>query len=206
MKNVSTKGNAVGSENQTGGITAHNVTINNYGPLSNTLGKVSFFFKNKTVKWGTILTVFITASVFGIRSFSGTPISTKDEFYQFLQNYLQSIDKKDTDANDYFTDNISVFYLARNINPDSVNRIRRTSDYTNCRNNIDKGSITVRKGENGISYWRYKGTMICYRPSKDKFQKCDVEMEYGINPDNRITSIEQIGFQNLIFTKERPQW
>jgi len=140
MKNVSTKGNNIGSENQTGGITAQNVTINNYGPLSRGLGKFTLIFKNKAVKWSTLGAICLGA-FFSIKAFSGKQIATKEDFYQFLLNYLQSVDKKDTDASDYFADNISTFYLAKNISPDSINQIRKNSDYKDGRYNIDKNTI-----------------------------------------------------------------
>jgi hypothetical protein len=204
MENKSKQGNNIGSENQNGGITAQNVTINNYGPLSKGFGKFNFLFKNKAVKWPAfgIICVWL---IFSIGSFKGKQISTKEEFYKFLLDYYQSIDKKSTDAHNYFTDNISIFYEKRNINPDSVNKIRKTSDYKDSSNNIDKDGITVRKGADGINYWRFKSGMTCYRPTKDKFQKCNVEMEFGLDSDNKIASIEQIRYWDLNFTDERPQ-
>lgn len=197
----------VESTNQMGGITAQNVTynqtINNYRQW-NFLNKITLLFKNKPVKWAGVSLVIIIAGYFTLFT-SGKPF-TREEFYKFLVGYYQSVEDKNADAKDYFTENISIFYTERNITPERVNTIRKTQDYTNRQQQIDKESIKLRTTSGGIDYWRFIVNMICYRPSKNKYQKCYAEMEFGINSDRKITSIEQIKYWDLKYSVEKPSW
>lgn len=196
----------VNSNNQgSGGITAQNVTINNYGTWSKGIGSISFLFKSKAVKYSCIGVIAIGLVFSATRAFSTRAISP-DEFYKFLLAYLQNIEEKNTDARDYFANNISIFYLEKNITPEKVNILRKTMDFVDSRFDIDKQSIHLDRIEEGIQYWRFKSGMICYRPKTKRFQKCKVEMEYGINGENKITSIDQLKVWNLKYTRERPEW
>lgn len=209
MNDDNAKQGNVGSTNQTGGITAQNVTYNqtiNHYKEWNLLSRITLLFKNKPMKWAGVSLIFLIG-VGGYFTFStGGKTFTKEEFYKFLVAYYQSVEDKNADARDYFTDNISIFYTERNITPERVNTIRKTQDFTNRQQQIDKESIKLRATSGGIDYWRFIVNMICFRPSKNKYQKCYAEMEFGINSDHKITSIEQIRYWDLKYSIEKPSW
>lgn len=204
MENINNENIRIESGNQKGGITAQNITINNnYGKESKT--KVNLNFGGKAGKL-SVLGIVTAGLIYGATIiFSGTAPKTNEEFYDFLAKYFHSLTEKSTDANDYFADNISIFYTKKNVTPDMVNKFREESDHINGLYDIDKTSIRSRKAGN-ITYWRFISGLICFRPSRQEYEKCRVEMEYGIGNDGKITSIEQLGYWNLSFTKEKPKW
>jgi hypothetical protein len=207
MNNKDVKNIFLHSDKQSGGITAQNVTINNYGPWSKGLGKISFYFKTKVVRWSLFTALLVGCATF-LNSYlqSETPIDTKDRFHAFASKYLESVSKSKEDAEEFFANKISRFYLEKDIDPARVNTIRRTTDYKESLYNIDKESITLYGKTQGITYWRFISGLICFRPSKNMYQKCNVEMEYGINAQNKICSIEQIKAWDLNYSNEIPTW
>lgn len=193
------------SDKQRGGITAQNVTINNYSSWSKGLGKLTLNFKTKTMRWSLIGAVALsTLIVFGRNILFAPEINSKDQFYNFVLVYLKSVSESKPDAEEFFTDKISVFYKEKNITPQRVNQIRKITDYTKGEYDVDKESIAVNRKFSGITYWRFNAKMLCYRPSLSKYEKCVVEMEYGINDDGRIASIEQINYWDYKLSEEKP--
>ena len=205
MKNIHNETTGIKTEN--GNIHAKNITItnNHYGAFSKGFGKLTVINQNKPLKW-TIIIVLLAGIAFGTKkTFFNNRISTKEEFLKFLSHYQESVRECKQDAQDQFTNNISVFYKKHNVTPEMVNKERRTSDYLNSQDNIDFSSIILRKVSD-IYYWRYKSAVICWRPSLQQFQKCMVEMEFGLDSDNRITSINQLKAWDFIYTEKKPEF
>lgn len=160
-------------------------------------------FKNKVI--ATIIISALAVSGYKAKKiFWPSSITNKEAFAEFVGEYLQSSGDPKADVEQYFTDMITIFYTYRNIKRERVNEIRKRTDYIDTHLDIDKNSIKLRSA-NGINYWRFIGALTCYRPSKNMYEKCNVDMEYGLDHNNKIASIDQIDHWGLSYTKDRPE-
>lgn len=134
-----------------------------------------------------------------------TGITDKEEAYNFILSYFNSLSEKEYNADRFFAKEISTFYTKHNLNPTQIDVTRQlNTEYIDNKHDIDKESLNLFSTENGITYWRFWNDYVCYRPSKKKFQSCRVLMEFGINSDRKITSIKEIEIQNLKYSKSKP--
>jgi hypothetical protein len=114
----------------------------------------------------------------------------KDKTYELLLRYLSTRNGRNADAHQYFAENVDQYYLVYDVTPDRINILDQASiDYTDTKYTIKKETLKLVSKENNISYWRFKGNFSCYRPSLKKYQNGRIEMEYGINDEQKITRI-----------------
>jgi hypothetical protein len=130
----------------------------------------------------------------------------KNQVLSIIRKYNDSYNDLKFDAHKYFANYVDHYITDPNINnPTEIEIVRKTNmEYIDPRSSVDSTSLVLVSKNDSISYWQFSGENVCYRPSKKKFQKCNVLMEYGINTEGRITRIKQIRYWNLQYTKNRP--
>ena len=89
----------------------------------------------------------------------------------------------------------------KNTNPSEINKIfNGKRDYVYIKNSIiDNTFFVVQNNQNcDVSL---KSEMICFRPSKNKWQKCtsDVNIKFT---NNKISSYIESNIENLIFSEQ----
>ncbi|MCA0429379.1 MAG: hypothetical protein LCH32_02635 [Bacteroidetes bacterium] len=134
-----------------------------------------------------------------------TGITDKEEAYDFIVSYFNSLNEKGYNADRFFASEVSTFYTKHNLNPTEIDVTRQlNTEFIDNKHAIDKESFKMIPSQDGINYWQFWADYVCYRPSKKKFQSCRVLMEFGINGDRKITSIKEIEIQNLKYSKSKP--
>lgn len=130
----------------------------------------------------------------------------KDQVLEVIRNFQDSYNDVKFDAHEYFANHVDHYITDPNINnPTQIEIARKTNvEYIDPKSTIDPESLVLISKNDSVSYWQFSGESVCFRKSKNKFQKCNVVMEYGINTDGKITRIKQINYTNLKYTKNRP--
>ena len=105
------------------------------------------------------------------------------------------------DAYKYFQSNVKQYITMKNTNPSEINKIfNGKRDYVYIKNSIiDNTFFVVQNNQNcDVSL---KSEMICFRPSKNKWQKCtsDVNIKFT---NNKISSYIESNIENLIFSEQ----
>ncbi|MDP2386567.1 MAG: hypothetical protein Q8M29_09365 [Bacteroidota bacterium] len=129
----------------------------------------------------------------------------KDQVYDFLIRYFNSSNDLNSDAHEYFASNVDTFYFRYNVNPTEIDIIRQqNTEYIDNKNSIDKESLYPSSKADSITRWRFWTEYTCYRPKLKKFQNSKVQLEFGINTENKITCIKQVKKTKEKYTKEKP--
>lgn len=129
---------------------------------------------------------------------------SKEEVYQFVRSYFNSFNDKNDDPYRFFAKKIFHFYSKENINPTEAIVLRRISDYIQNEHEIDKETLYLYKKNDSASYWRFWSDFICFRPRIGKYQKCKVQMEFGIDAESKINSILEITKTKEHYYKKKP--
>lgn len=129
----------------------------------------------------------------------------EDQVHAFLIKYFDSSNDLNSDAHEFFSNKVDTFYFRYNVNPTQIDIIKRENiDYLDNKNSIDKVSLYAYSKNDSITHWRFWSDFVCYRPSKRKFQNCKVQLDFGLNTSNKITSIKQIKVGPIHYTKRKP--
>lgn len=132
-------------------------------------------------------------------------ITNKEDAYEFIVSYFNSLNEKGYNADRFFASEVSTFYTKHNLNPTEIDVTRQlNTEFIDNKHAIDKESFKLIPSKEGINYWQFWADYVCYRPSKKKFQSCRVLMEFGINEDRKITSIKELEIRNLKYSKSKP--
>jgi hypothetical protein len=115
----------------------------------------------------------------------------KEKVYGFLLNYLSTRNGRNADAHQFFADEVDQYYLVYDVTPDRINILDQADiDYVDKKYTMKKETLELVSKEDNISYWKFHGNFSCYRPSLKKYQNGRIEMEYGINDEQKITKIK----------------
>lgn len=129
----------------------------------------------------------------------------KESVYNLLIDYFASLSDKNFDANNYFAKHVTQYILEKDLDPTKINVLRQlNTEYIDAKNSIDKNSLYWAEKKDGVTYWRFWNNFSCYRTSKRKFESCKVLMEFGLNTDEKITSIKELQLIGLKFSKKKP--
>jgi hypothetical protein len=170
----------------------------------------SKFPKSIRIPFFSLLLIFFV--VLGIKLFSepASNINTQDELtekekiHSFIVDYFEKLSFPE-EANNFFADQVSNFYLRTNLLKQDIVDIRKKNDeFIGVSHNIDKTSFQLFSENNGVKFWRFITNFVCYRRKLNKYERAKVLMEFGINKDFKITSIKEIKILNLRFEKEKP--
>ena len=116
-----------------------------------------------------------------------------------LQDMFEHFGNGNFDANEYFSSNISQYINLSNISPNELNRIYASSDFKNAKNVIQEETLTNINTSSGCKV-NFISKFTCFRPSKQKWQKCMVDLEI-IVVDGKIKSYVEKRVLGLQFSE-----
>jgi hypothetical protein len=132
-------------------------------------------------------------------------LTTNEQVYNFLTDYFNSSNDKESNAKKFFAEKVDIFYRRINVSPSEIEIIRRKNiDFLDAKTKVDKRTLYLYSKDGKISYWRFWADFTCYRPSKKAFQNGRVEYEFGINDENKITRIKEVTVPPQHYSKEKP--
>jgi len=118
----------------------------------------------------------------------------KDKVYNLVSAYFKTLNDRDADAHDFFADQVDQYLLVPHTTPEGINELNKAEvnlDFKDINATINKKTLKFLSKENNICYWEFRGDYSCYRPSIKKYQNSNLYWEFGINEDQKITSIKQ---------------
>lgn len=123
-----------------------------------------------------------------------------DDVSSIMGSYYYDQSIEELDARSYFAPHVIQFITKKNLTPYDINTIiERNTEYENALTQILDGSCRFARLDNEVSYWTYWVSFQCYRVSKDKIQKCNIQIETGFNQDNEIKSYKELQVTDLEF-------
>lgn len=116
-----------------------------------------------------------------------------------INNYYNDLNSDNFDANAYYSANVDVYINLKNITPNEINQLFVNSDFQNGKSIIIEDTLTFEESKEDLSYWSYWVKYSCYRPSKSKYQECDVKIVIGLDDKMQIRSYKEVKVENLEF-------
>ncbi len=128
------------------------------------------------------------------------PIS-QDQLLNFITQYYIDISSNNFEAENYFSNNVTQYITRKNVSPYDINTFHKNNEeYINENSTIIDNEINLDRTEGEINYYNYWIDFNCFRKSKNKYQKCKVKVEIGIDDKNKIKSYRELEVTNLEFT------
>ena len=120
---------------------------------------------------------------------------------EIITNYYDDLNNNNFDAEKYYAKNVDQFISIKNTNPTNINELKNNDDYQDGVSIVDESSITLTKNNpnNYYSCWNYNVKYECFRPSKNKYQKCNFTIYLGFDENNHIVSYLEKNVRNLKF-------
>jgi hypothetical protein len=136
--------------------------------------------------------------------FQAQPI-TQEEVSNIMSNYYNDIVNDNFDANTYYAQNVIQFINRKNLTADEINELNQSSDDMTERSVLlDAPAITFDRESEDIQYFRFSIYFVCYRPSKGKYQSCNLKIEVGFNAEKKLKVYRELGIENLMYTDYNP--
>ena len=109
---------------------------------------------------------------------------------EIITNYYNDLNNNNFEAERYYSDNVDQFISIKNTNPTNINKLKNNDDYQDSVAIVDESTISLSKTNpnNYYSCWSFIIEYKCFRPSKGKYQKCNITILLGFDQNNRITS------------------
>ncbi|MBM3455380.1 MAG: DUF4339 domain-containing protein [Sphingomonadales bacterium] len=127
------------------------------------------------------------------------PICSDEDCKILIENMFNDLSNGQFDANNYFNYDIEKYINLTNTNPESLNRTySESSDFVNTQNTINSESFKTYSSGNAC-ICNFKSSFTCYRPSKSKWQKCDVQIEIKLI-NGKISRYEELSVTDLRFS------
>jgi hypothetical protein len=122
-----------------------------------------------------------------------------------MSNYYNDIVNDNFDANTYYAQNVIQFINRKNLTADEINELNQSSDDMTERSVLlDAPAITFDRESEDIQYFRFSIYFVCYRPSKGKYQSCNLKIEVGFNAEKKLKVYRELGIENLMYTDYNP--
>jgi len=147
---------------------------------------------------------FLNAS--GTESSSNSvSIINKEQVNKLMNDYYESINSPNYNAFNFFDYNVRQFINAKNLTPDSINRIHaNNTEFIGNNSKIIDESIELDSVSNNISYWHYRTDFLCFRNKRQQWESCIVPIFIELNLCNKLVSYKEGKAQNLKFTDKKP--
>ena len=166
-------------------------------------GEYADFSKNTYLNRSTfkkyrkvLLIIFLLASLASIFYYSYyKDYKEKDDAYNLVKDYLSNTDDGEFDAENYFANLVSNFYDSLNVPVESITaRTRHRTGTIIEKFHISKDSFNYDTIVGSITYWKYDNHYLkedtLHQPP---FFKGIIVTKVGINDENKITFIQEIG-------------
>ena len=131
---------------------------------------------------------------------SNSTQNNQEDAFKILSQYYNDINNSNVDANNYFSENVTQFINRFNITPNEINTIfNKNDEFLRGHSEIVNNQVDFERTENKINYYNYWVDYNCYRKSKNKNEFCKVNVEVGINSNNKIVSYKELRLSDLRF-------
>ncbi len=120
---------------------------------------------------------------------------------EIITNYYDDLNNNNFNAENYYAKNVEQFISIKNTNPNNINSLINDDDYQDGVSTIDESSIKLIDSDsnNYYSCWSFNVNYQCFRPSKGKYQKCNITIYLGFDENNHIVSYKEKKIRNLKF-------
>jgi hypothetical protein len=120
---------------------------------------------------------------------------------EIITNYYDDLNNNNFNAENYYAKNVEQFISIKNTNPNNINSLINDNDYQDGVSTIDESSIKLIDSDsnNYYSCWSFNLNYQCFRPSKGKYQKCNITIYLGFDENNHIVSYKEKKIRNLKF-------
>ena len=120
---------------------------------------------------------------------------------EIITNYYDDLNNNNFNAENYYAKNVEQFISIKNTNPNNINSLINEDDYQDGVSTIDESSIKLIDSDsnNYYSCWSFNVNYQCFRPSKGKYQKCNITIYLGFDENNLIVSYKEKKIRNLKF-------
>jgi len=120
---------------------------------------------------------------------------------EIITNYYDDLNNNNFNAENYYAKNVEQFISIKNTNPNNINSLINDNDYQDGVSTIDESSIKLIDSDsnNYYSCWSLNVDYQCFRPSKGKYQKCNITIYLGFDENNLIVSYKEKKIRNLKF-------
>jgi hypothetical protein len=132
-------------------------------------------------------------------------IQNNDEFLEqkllnILNEYYTDISLDRFLANKYFSKNVIQFINMINISSNDIDEVfAKNNEFSHPKVSIVNDEINFSRSDGQIDFYNYWINYSCYRKSKNKFQRCNVQIEIGFDNYNKIKSYRELKVTNLNF-------
>ena len=131
---------------------------------------------------------------------SNIKVLENEDMVSFINNYYSDLNNGTFDANKYYNENVDQFISLKDTSPSEINNsYNLNNDFKNGTSTFDQNSLKYEGSDGELSYYTYWVNYSCYRPSKNKYQNCDVKIELVIDFNLSIHSYREIKVSNLKF-------
>ena len=123
---------------------------------------------------------------------------SKDSIYlTIISDYYNSLNNNLMNAEDYFSENVDQFINLKNTSPKIINQlISSNSEFLNVNSTIIDSTIV--SNNKIIQLWV---NFSCFRNSKQKYQTCDIKVQFIFDDQNKIKSYKELTIKDLTFTE-----
>jgi hypothetical protein len=128
----------------------------------------------------------------------------KNAIVSHIQSYFSSIVNNNFDASQYFSQNVNQYITRKNLTPFEINDLytKESVDFQNPQIDfLEPFVFSCEKGQDGQDYFLFSIYYQVFRPSKNKYQSCIVNLKVGIDRNMRIFHYEEVDLKNLKFSE-----
>ena len=123
-------------------------------------------------------------------------VSDESVYLNIIQNYYQSLNNGNMDANEYFSPTVLQFINKKNTYPAEINQITQSNaEFVDPKSTII-GERVFETAPNARQAWI---NFSCFRSSMNKYETCRVKVEFVFDNENKIYSYKELEVKDLIF-------
>jgi hypothetical protein len=133
-------------------------------------------------------------------------IFSTGEVREFLRNYYWENCYGEFNAYNFFADNVEQFISWKNTTPEKINEAHSSNnEFLEKEVYIRNESISPSGIIDRVQYFTFWIDFTCYRRSKDKYQRCQVQLEIGLNENKKMVSYKELKVTGLEFFDYYPE-
>ena len=128
----------------------------------------------------------------------------KNKILDIINSYYNVLANQTFDANSYYAERVNKYITKSNTTPAEINELNRNElDFVNPKYQfIQPIEIKYERGADGYDYFYFRVFFGVYRPSKQKFQSCNINLKWGFDANYKIVSNQELSYDNLNFSDE----
>jgi hypothetical protein len=130
-------------------------------------------------------------------------IATQNNISEIIHRYYNSFIDETFDANNFYAQTVDQYISKKNITPIEVNNLYNSekSDFLNPKFQfIEPLELKYLNSISGVDYFLFKVFYGVYRPSRNKYESCGINVKIGFNKSLQIAHYEETSLENLKFS------